>query len=309
MSNEKDIDREAALAQLTDEERAALEEDDLTDEEKSTLKDIAGEDGDDEDDEDDEDDDGDDEPAASTDSKKAAKVEDPAPETGATDEDGDEFRPVYRAELPADFDDKVKALDDREADLAKQFKDGGVEMDAFLAESKRIAEERRKLDLIRVQADLASGMEEQTAAQRWAWTVQRFKRTALKAEGIDYSDDESEVAQDLNSFVKVLAENPKNANKPMEFFLDEAHKRVKALHGIGKKETKPAEESKPADKKASRKPALDKLPATLAHVPGADGPGDVSDEFTELDKLDGLEYETALRKLSPEQRDRYLQAA
>ncbi len=37
---------------------------------------------------------------------------------------------------------------------------------------------------------------------------------------------------DLDMFVKSLANDAKNGDKPAEWFLVEAHKRVKALHGL-----------------------------------------------------------------------------
>lgn len=44
----------------------------------------------------------------------------------------------------------------------------------------------------------------------------------------------------------------------------------------------------------------------LADVPGGAGEADpVSDEFAELDKLTGLDYERALAGMSEEKRDRY----
>lgn len=69
---------------------------------------------------------------------------------------------------------------------------------------------------------------------------------------------------------------------------------------------------KPADKKdvvaeavAARKPALDKAAKTLAQVPGSDGPGDVEGEFANLDSLEGEALEDAIKKMSPDQRERF----
>ena len=57
----------------------------------------------------------------------------------------------------------------------------------------------------------------------------------------------------------------------------------------------------------TRKSPVDALPATLAQVPGSDGPGDVSGEFSELDSLEGLDYEQAIAKMTPVQRERFVQ--
>ena len=204
--------------------------------------------------------------------------------------------------MPDDFDEQVKSVDDREAALLEKFKAGELEADDFVVENRRLSNERRELDTLRTKAEIAREMGAQTAEQEWNFTVTNFMRKVKRDEGIDYATDEAK-GTDLDTFVKALANNPANADKDYDWFLIEAHKRAKVLHGITeqKKET-------PAAK--TRKPPTDKLPATLAQVPGGDGPGDISgDEFSELDALDGLEYERALASMSKEKRDRYLKAA
>lgn len=320
MSKEaQEYDRDAALANLTDEERAALEDDDLSPEEKAALEDIAGDD-----DDDGGDDGGEDSASASSSStsspseaeaaaptKKAEDDAKPAKTAeAAADDDADEFRSSYQVSLPDDFNDQVKALDEREAELSRKFKAGEIEADEFLTENKAISGERSKLDRIATKAEIASEMGEQTELQRWNWTVERFMREVKKAEGIDYKAEQDGIGVDLDAFVKVLANNPANADKPAEWFLQEAHKRTKALHGLTDKKPD-ANEKGDAKKKAAaeRKPDTSKLPASLAQVPGGDGPGDVGDEFADIDKLDGLAYEQALAKMTPAQRERYLATA
>lgn len=311
MSKEtQEYDRDAAMANLTDEERAALKDDELSPEEKAALEDIAGdEEGEDDEDDEGSDTDADDE-AAETAAPIAKQAEGGKNENLSADVDEpDEFRPRYQVQLPDGFNDQIKELEDREADIALKFKSGEIEADEFLAENKKISGERLKLDRVATKAEIASEMSEQTQAQQWAWTVGRFLNEVKKAEGIDYKGDQDGLGADLDTFVKVLANNPNNNDKPMEWFLHEAHKRTKALHGL---EQKDAPSEKKLDKKdaaAKRKPDTSKIPASLAQVPGGDGPGDVSDEFADIDKLDGLAYEQALAKMTQAQRERYLAAA
>lgn len=85
--------------------------------------------------------------------------------------------------------------------------------------------------------------------------------------------------------------------------LTEGHRRVKALHGVA---AAPAPAPTPVPP-PSRKSPIDAAPKTLAQAPGADGPGDVSGEFTDLDALDGEALEDALARLSPMQRAKYEQ--
>jgi len=48
-------------------------------------------------------------------------------------------------------------------------------------------------------------------------------------------------------------------------------------------------------------------PVTLAHVAGSEGAGDLGhDEFAHIDRLEGVEYEAALSKLSKDDRERFL---
>ena len=69
---------------------------------------------------------------------------------------------------------------------------------------------------------------------------------------------------------------------------------------------RPASQDPVADAKAKRKPPVDAAPTTLAQVPGSDGPGDVSDEFSDVLALDGLEFEEAIARMSPAQREKFL---
>jgi hypothetical protein len=147
-------------------------------------------------------------------------------------------------------------------------------------------------------------MTAQTAEQQWAFTVRRFMSATAKAEGgIDYVKD-AEKNADLDLFVKALARDEKNSDKPAEWFLSEAHRRVQAMHGIATKPTPAPTLEKPA---ASRKPPIDAAPKTLAQVPGGDGPGDVDgNEFADVDRLTGDAQEEAIRRMTPSQRERYM---
>lgn len=321
-ANKEEYDRNAGLANLTDEERAAIAGDDLSEDERAALQDIAGdEDIDDDLDDDDGDDDGDDDqdddaadaesapdvPVAAED--KPAKAPAAAETADAADDGEDVAAPaVYQASLPDDFDDRVKAIDDAEAEAARKFEAGEIEAPAYVIETRRIAKERGELDRIQVKAEMAVEMTQQAAMNQWQRQISQFMREAKKADGVDYLKDEALNAE-LDTMVKALANNPAHANKSGAWFLGQAHKAVKAMHGIT---GKPAADPKPSatndGKPASRKPPIDKAPKTLAQVPGGEGPGDVADEFVNLDNLDGDDYENALAKLTPSQRQRYLAA-
>jgi hypothetical protein len=294
---------EHILSTLTPEEVAAIKEEPSA-EEIAAIAAIANgaEDGPDDDDDED---DGTETAAATTEPAAAAAKDTPLePDTAPAPEpepETAEFRPRYEAKLPDDFATQEAAIKEQADALVAKFKGGDIDFDQYQIEAAALAKSERALDEIRFKASLSQEMTAQTAEQQWAFTVQRFMSATAKAEGgIDYAKD-AEKNADLDLFVKALARDEKNSDKPAEWFLHEAHKRVQAMHGITTKPTPPAP---PA---ASRKPPLSAAPKTLAQVPGGDGPGDVDgNEFADIDRLTGEAQEAAIAKMTPSQRERYM---
>lgn len=298
------------LAMLSEEERAAIEDPEHSPEELAAMKEIAGDDdeGDDDDQDDSGSDDGTDHAAADNGTADA----DPALTTVKTADSQDEpsaapaenFAPRYQAELPSDFEAKINGLTQESMTLAKQFKDGEIEFDEYNQKIADINAQRDELNTARIKAEIATEMNVQSLEQQWVSTVKSFNTQV--ANEIDYAKDDAK-AGDLDSFVKALAAKPENAGKPMRWFLDEGHKRVKALHGIA--DTNPTGSDKQVTKEpAKRKSPVAAAPKTLAQVPGSDGPGDLAGEFADLDNLEGLELEQAISRMTPAQRERYAQS-
>lgn len=304
------IDKDV-LDTMTDEEREILASDDWKDDQElaAKLPDAKDEVEDEDEDEDDEDDDGtdddvaDDEQAEDPEPVAAGEVAAPAAEVVEDDaeEDVPAAKPVYRATLPADYEAQVQALADEDSALADKFKSGEIDFDAFRAQSTELNNRRHELSMAKVKADIASEMGEQTAEASWQDTINSFMAKAKKDEGIDYRKDKAK-EKDLDIFVKVLAAEDENADKPMAWFLSEAHRMVRAKHGI-------AAPAPTTPGKTKRTPPVGQIPKTLAGVPGTDGPGDIGgDEFQELDRLEGMELEEAVARLSPAARAKYLSA-
>lgn len=218
------------------------------------------------------------------------------PDDEAPDEKIQDFKPSYQAALPADFDDQVKAVDDDFKALAKEFKDGNLDTDDYDARLADLNQRRRDLDRQQIKVELLGDINAQNEQQSRAWTADQFA-AKVKSE-IDYQKDTAKVA-DFVAFSSRIESDPANAGKPFEWVLQEAHKRVCLLHGIQNVPQKTIKEAK-----AGRKPPP--VPQTLANVPGADGQGDIASEFVDLDGLEGLELETAIAKMTHQQRDRYL---
>ena len=306
---------QSMLDTLTPEERAAIEEVDA-DEQAALAKIAAGDEsgtGPDGDDDEDADDSSAESKSAETAATPAADAAKPAAEETAAAADEQpaptqkaQQQAAYRAELPADFEARKTTLKQELSDLRTKFKAGELELDDYEAERDRLSESQRELDTLALKAEISKDMTAQTAEQQWQAAIARQFEAAAKPEsgGIDYVKDEAK-RTDLDTFVRALGANPANNEKPMDWFMAEAHKRVLALHDI-KPAAKAAEAPVPAAPPASRKPPMGSIPPSIAHVPGADGPGDlVADEFADIDRLDGVELEAALARMTPAQRDKY----
>jgi hypothetical protein len=291
----------AILDTLTPEERAAMA--DVDPEEQAALAKIAAGATDDEDDDEDE------APAAAAGEAQgaaAAPAVAPAAEEAPAPVATEKPAPAFKATLPDDFEDQKKAAADKLTDLRAKFKAGELDLDEYEAQRATVDEDLRKLERLELKAEIAQDMTAQSAEAQWRAAIDRQFKAAAAPEGggIDYSKD-ADKAADLDTFVKRLAAVEANADKSMDWFLAEAHKRVLALHDI--KPTGKAAAPAPAPAAApNRKPPLAAVKPSLTNVPGADGPGDVGDEFDRLDALEGLEYEAAIARLSPSQREKYL---
>ncbi len=293
---------------LSDEELSAINGDDLSDEDRDLLQLVAG-DGDDGDDDDEDDDEPSDEVGDDDDQDGDADPETIAAanaDSAAAQPPASERQPAasYQAAvLPADFQEQISATHTAQSDLLQRFQEGDLEVSEYVAELSKITEQRDALMAAKIKAEISHEMEEQASAREWQQAVHRFLDRVAKSEQVDYRTDAAR-ARDLDTFVKVLANDPENAQQSSEWFLQEAHKLVNARRGG----TVTATKDDPRPRPAPRKPDLKAVPKTLAHVPGSDGPGDVSDEFGNVDALDGLDLESAIARMTPAQREKYARA-
>lgn len=300
---------EQQLATLTPEEQAAIRGDGYTEDELKTLDREASDSGNDDDTDDGDDADSDEVldadgrpvPQAEKPEPPAANVEDPAIST-AQDAPQVQAKPApqYQAQLPENYDQQITDLKGRESELRQKFKDGEIDIEEFDTQREAISAEREILSRAALKAEISQEMSQQQAAAQWQAQVQSLFATA-KAAGVDYATN-ANLQSDLDLFVKRLASDDANADKPAEWFLTEGHKRVVALHGLNV-----AAPTTPTPKPAavSRKTPIDAAPKTLAQVPGGDGPGDVGGEFAHLDALEGDDLEGAISRMTPAQREKY----
>lgn len=299
------------LDTMSPEELAAIQDEELSPEDMAAMKGIAGGDDDDDDDSGNDDDAvaaveesttpvAEAEPAAVPVTQEAVKQEAAAPDNTES------FRPQYVVPLPDDYQAQVNAVGAEYEKLAQQLKDGEIDFDEYHAKSAEVLARRDELSSIRVKHEIAAEMTQQNSAQEWQWTIKRFMARAARDEGIDYNKD-ADKARDLDLFVKALGNDPANAERDMEWFLNEGHRRVKAMAGITTAETPKAAANLDKSGKPVRKSPVSSAPVTLAHVPGSDGPGDLAGEFVHLDALEGDDLENAVARMSQEQRNRFAQ--
>ena len=302
------------LALLTEEEREAIAAgaEDAAQQE-ALAKIAAGADDDDDDDDGDGKDKGED--AAAAQAAAAAAATPPAAEDGAAaaaqapsaaPADKSAAKPAtYTAELPADIEAKQQAISTELGELRDKFKAGDIDVDDYEAQRDTLLDQRGELNKAITKAEISQEMQQQSAQQAWQAAIERTFDAAVKPEqgGIDYRKDQAKAA-DLDLFVRRLAEDPANADKDMDWFLTEGHRRVKALHGMTAAPAAAAAAAAPTPPPTRRAP-VESAPKTLAMVPGADGPGDVAGEFADVDALDGDELEAAIARMSPAQREKF----
>lgn len=250
----------------------------------------------------------------------AAEAPAPAPEPAAAPEaspvdvdEPEDAQAIYKVELPEDFDAQLQAAKAKESEAWQAFEDGSIDRVELQQRLNEANAEAQRLNNLQVKAEVAREMQQQAeakAAQKAALVI--IKQG--KEQGIDYTADDAKW-QDLRAFADQVER--RNPGKPVDWVLAEAHKRVLALYGVSAS-TPPAPPPpppppapKPADaKKAAleaRKPDLSGAPRDLSQVPGGEGPGDVSAEFSDILALEGDAYEAALARMTPAQRDRFMQ--
>ena len=275
---------ESLLDTLTDEERAAMADDDVDADTRMAMEKIAASGGNDDDDDDDVDGGSSATPAADT--APAAGAADASAGASADDQNSDEpqapaFAQQYRAQLPGDYEAQIQAIKARDADLRQKYKDGEIDIDERDVGLSALGEQREQLLVARAKHEVSVEMTEQSAQSAWQTAINSFVRTAAKDGGIDYRKDAAKAA-DWDQFVRVLAAKEEHSDKPMDWFLSIAAA------------------------KAKRQPPVSGAPKTLAQVPGGDGPGDVEGEFSGVLALDGQEYEDAIAAMTPTQRAKFM---
>lgn len=223
----------------------------------------------------------------------AAEVQAPAAETSTVD-----VPPLDLTPLAEKYDQQQQGLDAERAEKFQKLMDGEIDAKEFATYD---AQYMRARDALRDQKAFETS---------WHKTVHDFRATN-SVNGIDYFNNQEQL-DSLDAWVKRMA--VKHEGKPESFILAEAHKKVLVEFDIGAPSAKPAPEPaktvpevKKVAPKTARTPKLDNIPPTLSGLPAA-APAASGDggEFDHLAKLDGMAFERALAKMTPDQQARYL---
>lgn len=257
-------------------------------------------------------------PAAPAAPAPPAVVEVAAPAVAEAATEDDRFVPQYRADVPADAADQIKALTKEERDAFDQLMDGTLDKDEYRAVKERTDAAVETLKTAVLTAGIFETANQQAAHQSALrdWTKSEGKSFAgFKDEGIDYKGKPALLAA-YNHNLKTLGMDPANESRDATWFFNEAHARTKADLGLAGKAAAPAAAptAAPAATPAAAPapaartaPDLSQIPPTLGRVPPAADPAIGSnDEFAHLANLNGAELEKAVARMTPEQQDRYL---
>lgn len=271
---------------LTDEERAALEEDiDEGDEDETSIDDGADSDADAGDDADA----GETVAAAADDTvQAAAAAAEPAAATSA---------PILVVDAPADADAKLKDIATAKDALISQFDDGDITAKEYQQQLDALAKQEREIERAVERSALAAEMEQQRLKNEWAATVNAF----IEINDVYNPTTNPRMYRALDQEVRDVAGSTEAKTMTGAQILAKAHENLAQEFGFEAKKEAPAG-------KVRRVPKPD-LPPSLDKVPAAETLDVTSGKYGALDRLastNPLAYEEALMKMSDRERDEYL---
>lgn len=205
-------------------------------------------------------------------------------------------RGVIDAALPEDYDKRVEANEQAQAELDKKYDDGDISHTEWRAELRRLDRESRDLEKLKDRAELAQESSQQALMAHWQGLIQPFlgKHPEL---------GEDQVSMDgFDAYLKATT-GPvmEKGGTPGQAEIDKAYtmwcKRFN-FTPVGEQQA-----AAPAGKKQVN------VPPTLGGVPVAAGNAVEDGKWAAIDRLEGTAYEEAIAKLSPAEYDAYAQRA
>ena len=231
------------------------------------------------------------------------KVDDAAAAAASTEEvetteAPQQSAPILVAPPPEDATAKLAEIDSKKDALLTQFDDGDITAREYQKQLDALAKEERSIERAQDRAELAAQMDQQRLQNDWNTTCATF------VDSHAVYKDNPRLYKALDAEVRELASKPETAQWTGQQFLNEAHKNLKAAFGFAEK----AEGTPPADKQQRQQR---ELPPNLAKVPAADVQDTDGGRFAVLDRMANTDpegYEETLAKMSQTERDAYLAA-
>lgn len=195
---------------------------------------------------------------------------------------------VLKGELPADYDDRVKANAEARKELRRKYNDGDISFDEYEEQSEELVEQRQELRDLKFKAELATESRQQAIVNNWLAAINPF--TAAHPE---LSEDD--VAK--NAFDHYCREETgktlQAGGQPGQAEIDRAYaawcKRFNFTPAAGQRQQ---EQQQEAQKNRKVPPALGGLPSSSTN--------EVQDgKLAAISRLTGVAYEEALAKLTP----------
>lgn len=297
---------------LSPEEYAALHEDDETKALDAIIGDVSGEEGAENTNAGEQGAEGE-EGAETTQTAETAKtaVDEPATQedTQTTTQRAPDFSPRLDAQPVENYQEQLDAFETKHTELVDKLDNGEITLKEFTVESRKLNQQQNDLVLAQRDAENAIKYNQQLAVKQWEWQQEQF----FGAEANKIYSTNQKMGAELNKAVKYLANDPDNADKDGNWFLQEADELVRARFAASFTPKTATTETKEVEKKPepNREPNLKDIPKTLASLPSADSNNAEDSEFAYLDKISDpilLEQEIAKIMRDPAKEARYLRA-
>lgn len=206
--------------------------------------------------------------------------------------------PILIAPAPENAEAKLAEIATQKDELLNQFDEGDITAKEYQKQLDTLAKSERAIERQQDRAELAATMDQQRLQNDWTSTCNAF------VESHEVYKDNPRLYKALDAEVRELASKPDTASWTGDKFLAEAHKNLKAAFGFVESGKTIA-----ADAKAVRAPR--EFPPNLAKVPAADVQDTNGGRFAVLDRMassDPVGYEETLNKMSEADRTAYLNA-
>lgn len=209
--------------------------------------------------------------------------------------------PVFVANAPEDAKAKLADIATQKTELARKWEDGEVTGSEYQAQLDTLNEQQFDIKLAVREAEMAGRMQQQQIENQWTNDCNKFL-----ADNPEYADKERLAM--LDASVRALALIPANQGLANHLALEKAHKMVKGAYGEA------VSAAAPAAKPTAKQPVVPKpeIPPNIGNAPAASMNDTNGGEFAALTRLqqsgDVEAFEAAFDKLSEAQQAKFLRS-